>query len=417
MRVMAWRETLLDCSFRGVVFDVVGTRDSLGRAIAVGEVPYVDGGTVADLGGRPNSIHLKAIFFGDDYEVRLAQLLAVLNKPGPGELVHPVFGVIARAQFVRGDVSHEAGEVDACSVALEFLESGEPAAFFTSAGAEQVQFTVGSLGDSALDAAAGWLTAIVGEIRTALPFAALGELRQSMTVPLLGFMRTVQGVTVGGLDVLDEPRAWARDLASLSNGIIGSANFGANLQADWRAITDVFAGLGRSYGYGSGGTPSSVSPAWNVGSTPTEAQGVAVTQSYLAVNNATAQAEVAAVVLASEVETPTLSPTDIEAVLNSARVEIEAAIMAIRVALPAEQAGAVIGPLKDQALALQEAARAVIEMRPPLVVRTLTAPGNLRLIAHLLYGDHTRAPELARLNNLVSPNALQKGDTIRAFAA
>lgn len=414
---MAWKETLLDCSFRGVVFDVVGTRDSLGRAISVGEVPYVDGGTVADLGGRPKAIHLKAIFFGDDYEARLEQLLAVLNQPGAGELVHPVFGVIARAQFVRGDVSHEATEPDACTVALEFIESGEPTAFFEDAGAGQVAFSVGSLGDSALDAAAAWLTTIVGEIRTAMPFAALGELRQAMTGPLLGFMGSVQGVTVGGLDVLDEPRAWARDVATLSNGIIGSASFTANLQADWRSITDVFAGLGRKYGYGSGASSSSSTPAWTVGSAPSEAQGVAVTQSYLAVNNAAAQADVAALVLASEVETPTLSPADIEAVLNSARTEIEAAIVAIRAALPAEQAGAVIDPLKDQALALQEAALAVIEMRPPLVVRTLTAPGNLRLIAHLLYGDHTRALELARLNNLPNPNALQKGDTIRAYAA
>lgn len=416
MPSMAWRETLLDCSFRGVVFDVEGTRDSLGRAYSVSEVPYVDGGTVADLGGRPNAIRLKAVFFGDDYEVRLQQLLAVLNQPGTGELVHPVFGVIARAQFVQGDVVHEAERPDSCILSLEFLEDGEPVAFFTSAGAEQVQFAVGSHGDSALDAAAGWLTTIVGEIRSALPFAALGALRQSMTGPLLGFMRTVQGVTVGGLDVLDEPRAWARDMAALSNGIIGSANFGENLQADWRSITDVFARLGRSYGYGSGGSASPVSPAWHVGTAPTEAQAVAVTQSYLAVNNATAQAEVAALVLASEVETPTLSPSDIEAVLNSARIEIEAAIVAIRAALPADLAGAVINPLKDQALTLQESARAVIEMRPPLVVRTLTAPGNLRLVAHLLYGDHTRAPELARLNNLANPNALQKGDTIRAYA-
>lgn len=417
MRVMAWKETLLDCSFRDVVFDVVGTRDSFGRAISVAEVPYVDGGVVADLGGHPVRYSLQAVFFGDDYEDRLFKLLSAVNKAGAGELVHPVVGVIPLAQCVSCEVSHSAPEPDACTVALEFVESRQPVAFFEDAGAEQVQFTVGGLGDSALDASAGWLTTIVGEIRAALPFAALGELRQSMTGPLLGFMRTVQGVTVGGLDVLDEPRAWARDMASLSNGIIGSANFGANLQADWRAITDVFAGLGRSHGYGSGGSASPSSPAWHVGSVPTEAQGVAVTQSYLAVNNATAQAEVAALVLASEVETPTLSPPDIEAVLNAARTEIEAAIVAIRAALPAEQAGAVIGPLKDQALALQEAARAVIEMRPPLVVRTLTAPGNLRLIAHLLYGDHTRAPELARLNNLANPNALQKGDTIRAFAA
>lgn len=74
--------------------------------------------------------------------------------------------------------------------------------------------------------------------------------------------------------------------------------------------------------------------------------------------------------------------------------------------------------MKDQALALQDAAKAVIEARPPLVQRTLSAPGNLRLQAHLLYGDHSRATELARLNpGLRVPNNLKQGDVINAFTS
>jgi prophage DNA circulation protein len=80
------------------------------------------------------------------------------------------------------------------------------------------------------------------------------------------------------------------------------------------------------------------------------------------------------------------------------------------------RARAITEPLKDLALVLQKAALAIIERRPPLIFRTLDGAGNLRLIAHLWYGDHSRAPELARLNNLRLPNALNKGDVLRGYA-
>lgn len=415
---MAWRDTLLDCSFRDVVFDVVGTRDSYGRAVSVSEVPYVDGGTVEDLGGRPVRYSLQAVFFGDDYEDRLFEALDAFNAAGPGELVHPVLGVIQMAQCVSVEVAHSAPEPDACTVTLEFVESGAPIKFFEDAGAEQVQFAVGAQGDTALERAAAALTEIVNAIRTAEPLATLAELRQAMLGPLLGFVGEVQGVVLSGLDVLDEPRAWTRDVAALSNGVVAIASFGDNLMGDWRAITGVFSRVGAAYGYGSSasaGAVVTVSP-WSAGAGPTEAQCMAVAKLWLTVNNATAQADVAAIVLAAEASTPTLSPDEIDLLLAGARTEIELAITLARATLPLEQSRQIAEPLKDQALVLQSAGRAIIERRPPLLTRTLEAAGNLRLIAHLWYGDHRRAPELARLNNLRYPNALQPGDTLHAYA-
>lgn len=413
MRDMAWKESLLDCSFRDVVFDVVGTRDSFGRAISVAEVPFVDGGTVDDLGGRPVRYSLQAIFFGDDYEDRLYAALAAFNGAGLGVLVHPVHGTIERAQCVSVEVAHSAEAPDSCTVALEFIESGLPTSFFEAAGAEQVQFTVGALGDTALDRAANWLERTVEALRAALPLAALTDLRQSMLGPLLGFVGQTQGIALAGLDLLDEPRAWARDVAALSNGLIATASFGSNLLGDWRAVTGVFSQVAMTYGFASaaGGAVA----AWVPGTAPSEAQAGLVVNAYLAVNNATAQADVAAIVLAAEADAPTLSPDEIETVVGSARDEIEATIGVVRAAMGLEQSRAIVEPLKDQALALQDIAKAVIELRPPLVVRTVPAAGNLRLIAHLWYGDHTRALELLRLNSLANPNALQKGDTLRAY--
>lgn len=412
---MAWAKDLLDCSFRDVVFDVVGTRDAYGKAISVAEVPYVDGGNIQDLGGRPVHYALQAVFFGDDYEDRLFAALAALNARGPGELVHPIYGVIAAAVCVSCEVVHSADAPDSCTLSLMFMGDGEPLVFFEAAGAEQVQANVGALGDSALDAAAGRLADIVEAIKGALPLAALTDLRQSMLGPLLGFVGQTQGIALSGLDLLDEPRAWARDVAALSNGVIATASFGSNLMSDWRAVTGVFSGLGVTYGFGSGSTVSAPAP-WSPGAAPTEAQGVAVVNIYLAINNATAQADVAAIVLAAEAETPTLSPDEIETVVGSARSEIEATIVAVRATMVLEQSRVIVEALKSQALVLQQIAKAVIETRPPLVMRAVPSSGNLRLIAHLWYGDHGRALELLRLNSLANPNALQKGDVLRAYA-
>lgn len=425
---MSWRDSLLDCSFRGVVFDVVGTRDAYSRALAVAEMPYVDGGVTEDLGARPVRYSLQLVFFGIDYEARLAEALAVINERGPGELIHPVLGTIRKAQVVSCEVSHSAPEPDACTVTVDFVESGEPVAFFSDAGVDQLQATAGQFGDSAFDGIADRLAETVSAIRTAAPFAALTDLRLSMLDPLLGFSAKVSGASYSGLSVLDEPRAWTRDIATISASIIAVASFDAGLMADWYTITGVFDNLAAQYNYGSdqvtsvagGGTVVSgavaASGTWLSGVTPTEAQAQGVVQATLAVNHAVAYGDCTARVLAAEAESPTLSPPEIEQIVSATRREIDGAIETARAALPLEQSRAVAEPLRSLALILQDSARAIIEQRPPLVTRTIEAPGNLRLIAHRWYGDHERATELQRLNLPRSPNALQMGDTLRAYS-
>ena len=458
MALMAWRKNLLDCSFRDVVFDVIGTRDSYGRAISVAEVPYVDGGVVEDLGARPVRYSLQLIFFGDDYEDQLAKAKKVFDQVGAGRLVHPVMGVIEKAQVVSYEVGHEAPAPDACTLTVEFIESGKPKVFFSKANpAVTLQTKVGSLADSALGQAKSALANAMAMLKSLNPLAAFDNLRATMLGPVLAFAGQVQGIVTSGLDVLNSPRAWAADIAGLAGSVLSIASFGDRLKQDWSAVTGVFSNIAAKFGFGSigrqsGGQPSAASgtgqggyaafvaaqtatgpvqsdvdkqafyaavsaaPVWVEGTAPTEAQVAARAQTYLSVVNATSVAETAALVLATEQATPTFSPAEIEAVVSLVRIEINAAIEAAHATLPLEQAHALAETLKDIALTMQLAGQSIIELQPPLLTRTLDAPGNLRLIAHRWYGDHSRAPELARLNALRSPNALQMGDTLRAYA-
>lgn len=406
---MAWSETLLECSFRGVEFDVRSTADSADRALVEHAYPWVDGADVEDMGRGARAITIEAVFFGDDYEPRLQALLAALDEAGPGELQHPVFGSMPLVQVRRYRVGHQAEGIDQCSVSVDFVESTTSAPFFDRQLASQKADAVAAPGAEAVAAAGDLVADAVAAVRAANPLAALDALRQSMTGPLLDGLAKVSGIVASGLSVLDVPRAWVADIGAIVDGILGLPKFAESLLFDWSGLLGNLKVIDRKVS--TGASPMSA------GRTPTEAQAVDAVAVFLAVSSATATAEGAAVIFAAETRTPTLSPVEIEAVANVARTEIEAAIVAARAVYSVEPARAITEPLKDQALAVQEAARAIIEARPPLLVRAVPAAGNLRLIAHLFYRDHARAPELWRLNpRLRRPNAIQTGDTLNAYA-
>lgn len=408
---MAWKDSLLAAAFRGFEFDILKTDDSADRAVAEHSYPYLDGADVEDLGRGARRVSVEAIFYGGDYERRLQTFIKVLDEAGAGELVHPVFGSIKTAQVVRYTIRHEADNVDQASVSIEFVESTPSNPFFSQQLASQKADAVGQQGGIAAAAANSQFASQVEALRAANPLAPLDALRTAMTGPLLAAMAKVQGVRTSGLDVLAYPRAWGSDVSALVNGILDVRDFGDKLIADWAniqsnlALFDVFS------------APPSNAPAQiSAGRTPTEQQAVAAAAVAVKVNAAVGVADAAGLVLAAEAQTPTLSPAEIEGIANAARYRIDDAIADARAIYPIEQSRAITEPLKDQALAIQEAARAIIEARPPLVVRTMEAPGNLRLIAHRLYGDHARAPELFRLNNLRYPNFIQAGDKLNAYA-
>ena len=150
---------------------------------------------------------------------------------------------------------------------------------------------------------------------------------------------------------------------------------------------------------------------------PAPAEDVALVTTLVQLVTATELAATAADILAAEAQEPTLSPPDIEQMTNDVRGVIQSSIEAHRAQFGVETARPVTEALKDVALAVQTAAIAVMDARPPLVQRTVDAPGNLHLLAFRWYGDYGRAAELARLNPLlVNPNLLKTGDVLNAYA-
>lgn len=85
-------EQLQKASFRGVPFEVTSASLTAGRRTVVHEYPQRDKPYVEDLGRASRKLTIKAFVVGSDYLARAQRLLAAIEKPGPGTLVHPWLG-------------------------------------------------------------------------------------------------------------------------------------------------------------------------------------------------------------------------------------------------------------------------------------------------------------------------------------
>lgn len=119
-------------SYNGVLFHVFKSKsdwdgalgnitDSGGRRLAIFKFPYVDGQTTDDLGRQGESFDLDILIHGPRYKNGLLALMAELNKPTPGELVHPVRGKIkVKAQHYQ--LLHSSEKRKAVAIRLTLVE-------------------------------------------------------------------------------------------------------------------------------------------------------------------------------------------------------------------------------------------------------------------------------------------------------
>ncbi|HAT3671803.1 TPA: multidrug DMT transporter [Klebsiella oxytoca] len=149
MMAIKW-EDLRDASFRGAPFffrDVEGTG---GRRAIPHAYPKKEVGWTEDHGAVLTQQQINAILLGSDYIEQMNRLLAALNTAGPGELVHPWFGVqLVQVGRVTHRLSTEEGGI--AYVSFEVYEAGEK--LFPS-GTEDTSATTLSAADKVKEALA-----------------------------------------------------------------------------------------------------------------------------------------------------------------------------------------------------------------------------------------------------------------------
>jgi len=445
---MAWKDNLLDASFRGASFEVLRTRDKGERALVEHEYPYRPGAEVEDMGRKARRISLTAVFNGPQYEAGLARLVAALEESGPGELVHPVFGSVT-VRAASWDIPHEGEQPDYAEVALEFVEAGTDNAFLGATGARgaaegaalNAEGATGEASEASGHSFARWLEQTAKQYSLADKVDVLNSMHGT-----LDEYDAVQRAGRSAVYYLDFPSAYLSDLQAAQQVAADPLAVQGGGFRNWQKLSQAFpsrsltGGTGRSYPAGVSAYAGSMAAGPSTGqavTSPTVSIPTAdaarpaqqadlstpqgATNAQLAVlANVTQTAlltEQATALLQEEAAAPTLTPQEVEAVVGNLRDRIQDAMDGARIVLPAQDAYAVAQALRDAALALQELGAAVIEQSPPLVTHVVDAPCNLHLLAHRLYGDYRRAAELERLNPAIrNPNFLAAGQEVVGYA-
>jgi prophage DNA circulation protein len=418
---MAWQDTLLDASFRGVRFDVQNVDRSGARSIAQNEYPYTAGADLDDLGLKARKFRFKAIVWGDDYEDRLQQLVDALEAPGAGELVHPVYGGL-QAMAESWEDQHEADLVDGVMLQITFVEHTTRTVVFIGAGntLDAVAARADESRSAADDALVRRVEALQNEpaLRLSILKDAFSQAKAALTK--LSDTTGLRAI-LSDLDPVLYPRAYVADLVAVVDRALQGLPFGGrNLLFDNASGTPSVAGSGMN-DFTTAATQLSpgqvvVTPAVAAPSADMQADAAAV-QAHARVHAASSLADCALIVLAGELDKPLLDRAEIEALANAVRAGIQKAIDAARTALDAEGRGQVCTSLRALAYAVQEAARTVINRRPPLVRRASPIDGPVRLVAHQIYGDTARAPEITRINRLGRKVYIDRGDALHVYAS
>lgn len=115
----------LVASYKGVMFEAKEAGSEHGRRGAVGEFPFGEDTAYADLGRKNRSYTLKARFPQNSHLADVDALIAAVESPGSGTLVHPTRGIVnaaCRSMKVSDDLFEEQGVSYAD---LEFVEAND----------------------------------------------------------------------------------------------------------------------------------------------------------------------------------------------------------------------------------------------------------------------------------------------------
>ncbi len=389
---MSWREQQgansaggkhLRGSFRNAEFIVPTDDFEFGRRTTVHEFPLRDLPYVEDLGRKARRFTVEAFVAGADYMAQRDALIAEIEKPGPGVLVHPYYGTLNVTVVDGGKVRQTSRDGGKATFTITFVESGEnvfPSASADTAAGTDAAATVAS--DSALAA-------------FAKRFSVAGLTGWSIAALESDLARTLAGVTaiVGG--TTSAIAAEIRAPYNMGALIIGAMQQIATLAAEPGEALRLYKGL---FDAGSGGQAM---PA----TTATRRQQAQATDALHELVRASAAIE--ACRAASE--------TDFAAVDDAltARDDLLDAIEARMAAVDPVTGAPIDNDLFDALRALRAAMVQDLRVRgaklPRIVYYTPAAAQPARALTYRIYGDASRAEEIVARNKIRHPGFLPGG--------
>jgi prophage DNA circulation protein len=415
---MAWKDELRPATFRGVGFKVDNADSTHGRRQAVHEFAQRDVPQTEDLGRKGREFSVVGYILGRDYFGPRDSLIDACETAGPGVLVHPYRGEMT--VVCRGlAVSESASEGGMCRVTMTFLEAGS--ASFPSAKVDSV---------NAISKAGNALTtnAQTGFIERFVTTGFPAFVRDAATAQLKGIAEflAAPGFNLAGeidaaSDFYSSVRSLAADAAdlvlspiNLANRLIGVVT---SIRSGFGSFADFTPNLGGLSGPGSTATGANsyavlrrlvgTTQAPYVGSTRTPSRQQQATN-YNAMNEFVRQvafgemAKEAVVTPFESIQDATATRTEITDLID---VESERTTDDnVYVSLGSLHTEVVRGiPQTGQSLPQ------LINYTPRITLPSL-------LVAHMIYGDASRADEIAARNKPQHPGFLPGGDALEVLA-
>ncbi|RMG60288.1 MAG: hypothetical protein D6717_00360 [Gammaproteobacteria bacterium] len=391
---MSWRDNMRRGSIRGVPFSVQTQELEGGRRVARHEYPGRDKPWAEDLGRRARTQTLEIFVLGPDYMAARDALLAALEQPGPADLVHPWLGAMT-IQIESYRLRESTRDGGMASFTLIFTEAG---ARQYPAASRDTQSLVRSSAD-ALDAAnaadftARWQTdgqpGFVVEDAAGLISRAADAVR-ALAGRWPGVPTALTSLYSRITDLQGAANELARSPADTANGIIDIVNGLAEIFDDPLPALELYGELhafGDDVPVVGGATPARMVQASNQ---------QALTD-LVRVSSVAAEAR-AATTVGFETSGQALAERD--------RIAERVAALA---------AGAA-DPVRDALLDLHVAARMDLAERAAALPRLATfTPAETMpslVLAHEIYGDARREPELSARNRFRHPGFVPGGEPV-----
>lgn len=462
---MSWREAIKSRSesgvplmgrFREARFIVPDSDLTIGRRHEVHEYPLRDLPYVEDLGRKARQFTIEVFVdatLAGDYLAARDALIAAIEAPGPGSLVHPWYGTLT-VSITEAIVRESTREGGRATFRLTCVESGEltfpTGGADTGAGVAQAaeavevialqefteQYEVSDLPPAMLDELADAVGGITSAISEALsgPYKALSDLTGGALESLQNVVRQVTRIE-GAIDraILDAVSGVSNLTSAVSSMIRVPFNVGAAILGSVQRISALFGDPGRVLRLYSGplfrslfGGSSSGNSGGSVGArgglpAPLTPRGVQQVRAYQAAVRLARRAA-----LAEGGKSLALALTAQTADQPLTRQEAEQARDLLFAALDEEleSVDEVTGePIDDRAYASLTALRAAVaeDVRvrgarlPELTTYRTTATLPALVVAHQLYGDARRAEEIVHRNKIAHPGFVPGGELLEVL--
>ena len=446
---MAWEFTLQEASFRGVKFDVVNTSDEVSRDVQEHLYPYVDGADQEDLGRKARHVSMTAVFTGLLYEHQLNVFLNALNEKGPGELIHPVFGLLSQMQLLNYRVEHDADNYDYASVAVTWVEHQDSNPFFSLDLPPWMMEVIDFFAQDALNKYVNLFLDTLDNIKTMsshisslMRFNGLQSIGSAVTSL---FRSRTSNLTVSNSNVASEPRAYIADVnASFDKMIENSDLSGPALMTSWRNVLNNFDEIIKLPSQYQSGIFESEQISRDIEVPMLQniiiEEDVKLIESVLRLTAVTSLSGVINDIFSEQilnnqktydVQTQLennhtsvqlelsyfLTQEEILTITADYRRFLQLAIDSMRASFGAEKSRIVCESLKSIAFHVQNSAAALLEYRPSLTQITIESDTSLHLLAHKLYANYQRANEILKLNkHILNPNKVLAGTIINVYA-